>query len=519
MSSGRYKSRLFNLISQQSRRLSDQMGLRLRQAKLAATWGAQIVLYPVYALLQTTRLVNRQIQQTVQQAVPRLRATIHKPDQAAAQHPDESIASGSPEIPAADTPILRSLAAVAQFALPIASGAVVTAEPQDALLTRAPKLRLSTRSATAALPSRRSALAKTHTRLVQSASSDLADAAPDAAIAASPQTAFIRGIASLLETRSLVLTTAQNQILDILTPQQQQQLQQRLAWELADYWHSRKLAAAAQPSLTFRQRFMLPPLSAEPPHLLPPVRLLRRLMAWMQTSPVAVAADLFQESALTIAPSSNFIAAAIERSEWEPELKELERKQLKQPLPMQPRPGWKQWMQRFAAPAFAPVAEGQSAEGQSAEGQSALVVSRPAMMAQPQARSQRQLQLWQRTAAFTSITPLQSHRRTPMLAQGAKAALPEHAHAHSLIADSSIAGSLAAVSAVSGQAAKTAIVSIAQPPAGTQNLPVAAPTWIEAEARIVGYVKHPLEQVLEWLDRAMLWLEKATVKLWQWLRG
>jgi hypothetical protein len=49
--------------------------------------------------------------------------------------------------------------------------------------------------------------------------------------------------------------------------------------------------------------------------------------------------------------------------------------------------------------------------------------------------------------------------------------------------------------------------------------PTATPTWIETEAILVGYVKHPLEQLLEWLDAGMLWIENVASKLWQWLRG
>ena len=44
------------------------------------------------------------------------------------------------------------------------------------------------------------------------------------------------------------------------------------------------------------------------------------------------------------------------------------------------------------------------------------------------------------------------------------------------------------------------------------------PDWIETPAIAMGYVKHPLEQLLEWLDLAMLWLENILVKFWHWLQ-
>jgi hypothetical protein len=42
------------------------------------------------------------------------------------------------------------------------------------------------------------------------------------------------------------------------------------------------------------------------------------------------------------------------------------------------------------------------------------------------------------------------------------------------------------------------------------------PDWIEIPATLMGYVKHPLEQILAWLDRVMLWLEETLLKFWQW---
>lgn len=41
------------------------------------------------------------------------------------------------------------------------------------------------------------------------------------------------------------------------------------------------------------------------------------------------------------------------------------------------------------------------------------------------------------------------------------------------------------------------------------------PDWIETEATTMGYIKHPLEQLLAWLDAAMLWLEDILVRIWQ----
>lgn len=42
------------------------------------------------------------------------------------------------------------------------------------------------------------------------------------------------------------------------------------------------------------------------------------------------------------------------------------------------------------------------------------------------------------------------------------------------------------------------------------------PDWLDIPATTTGYVKHPLEVLLEWFDSIMLWLEELILSLWQW---
>ncbi|WP_315785403.1 hypothetical protein [Fischerella sp. JS2] len=46
----------------------------------------------------------------------------------------------------------------------------------------------------------------------------------------------------------------------------------------------------------------------------------------------------------------------------------------------------------------------------------------------------------------------------------------------------------------------------------------AKPDWIETKAKVIGYEKHPLEQILAWLDGAMLWLEEMIVRIFKLLQ-
>ncbi|MGH2413816.1 MAG: hypothetical protein ACRDEA_09045, partial [Microcystaceae cyanobacterium] len=63
--------------------------------------------------------------------------------------------------------------------------------------------------------------------------------------------------------------------------------------------------------------------------------------------------------------------------------------------------------------------------------------------------------------------------------------------------------------------ASSVSVASSQPQESTLD---AAPDWLETEATPVGYVKHPLERLLEWLDQIMLWVEERIVNLWTWMR-
>jgi hypothetical protein len=108
---------------------------------------------------------------------------------------------------------------------------------------------------------------------------------------ASQAAVYIRGVATELTTRSLVLITNRNEILDVLTPTQQELLHQRIVWEVAHYlryWKIRHQAEALTP-------LRLP--SPQSP-VLPGIRPFYQLMAWMQAGPVAIATNLFQEASL-----------------------------------------------------------------------------------------------------------------------------------------------------------------------------------------------------------------------------
>ena len=92
----------------------------------------------------------------------------------------------------------------------------------------------------------------------------------------------IRGVASLVESQTLVLVASDNHLLNVLTQEQQNALQQSIQRKLSTY--ALHLSPTHQQPLT--------PASL-------PARWLGNVIRWVQQSPVAITANLFGESQIT----------------------------------------------------------------------------------------------------------------------------------------------------------------------------------------------------------------------------
>ncbi|MBD2042321.1 hypothetical protein [Microcoleus sp. FACHB-672] len=252
-SSGRYQSRFFNFLSQKSRRVAETCDHAVRQLKVATVWGTQVFLYPIYAIFQTARLTGKQLKPPANEGKPLLQ---------------ESTSSQRQEPPTVDTPLQKVLEATQTLSL-----------PEDVATRFSPS---AGNSALAVKPASKLNAAKSAKIQNNAGKGD---------------NAIIHGVASLIATKSLVLVTVKNEVLDILTPPQQEKLRQRISWEVAHYCRYRKLAA------TQRQKNLaqLPP-PEERANLALPVRVFVDVMAWVQSGPVAVAVNLFQEAALVLQP-------------------------------------------------------------------------------------------------------------------------------------------------------------------------------------------------------------------------
>lgn len=259
---GRYQSRLFNFLNRHSQKLADQSRRALRHLKVAAVWGTQIVLYPVYLLVQTGLSVRRQLSWAKKTGKSPLRSlTQFKRRQ---------------KLPASDQAVVKILKQVKTLQLP--------------QLSSSEKLAFGVGEIEAAHQSlHRQELGKNGYALEKN------NPTPGLLQAQSKNNRglMLQGVANLLTGRNLVLVVVPNRILDVLTVEQQKQLSSQISWEVAVLMRRRRLAASSPPIET-----QLSLASLAKPHVFLPVRLFWHLMAWVQTSTLAITVNLFEESSL-----------------------------------------------------------------------------------------------------------------------------------------------------------------------------------------------------------------------------
>ena len=191
-SDNRYQSRLFNFINKQSRFFRDLFGLRVRQLKVTTSWSVEAMLYPVYKLWQTTVELSKK-QLPSHQSKRRSRGANVKNN------------SSIQTAVSVDMPILQVKEVLEQFQIE-------------------------------------------RNQLKETQILDLVSVNDLKAISA-------RGIASRISGSSsrasgvnhLVLVTDENEILDILTPLQQQKLQDVIITEVANYWEAKRLSEFKKP--------------------------------------------------------------------------------------------------------------------------------------------------------------------------------------------------------------------------------------------------------------------------------
>ncbi len=252
-SNGPYKSRLFNFINRQAIEFNSRLGKTFRNLKVTVTWGVQILLYPFYLLVQTGRWAERQIGQKIEEIKYKLPIFNHKSSSQQSQNLTDEVISN----------VLEEV----QISLLSNDSSELTAEN----------------------------ILDEKIEIIEHKS--LVKLEQDNHIPVIKEISQIRGIASLLSTKSLVLVTNTNEIINILNPEQQKKLEQLIIWAIAEYWIFYR-------NQIKKIRSSLPLITSNNSHIIIPIRLFWQVMGWLQIGAVARGVNLFGESSLTV--NSNY---------------------------------------------------------------------------------------------------------------------------------------------------------------------------------------------------------------------
>lgn len=422
----RYQSRLFNFVHQQVRRVSEQCGRAFRHLKVATTWGVQVLLYPIYLLFQSSELAGKQMQSSVQQSWPELQPydTNSQPQTPPTQRESSRLRRETllQRCLTADTPIQRVLLLVNELSSeePIANIPTTKTLPFILSTVRAP---LRFKFFTVATPS-----------------------------ASSCNRPVVRGIATQLSNRTLVLITAQNEILDILTPQQQQKIQERIIGEVANYWHF--VPPSSPPLVLFSHQALA---------------FLDRTVAELESSRLASVSEVAK--ALIWAAIDYFFGnrGRSELGQTTPTDRSLE-------LPAGSKPRRKRLPHRGSA----------------------------SKLPQAQLPSRTQVVKADVDPWLTFSDLFGDPSEGEITFDNGLQASPQSKQASGLVKRQKTPRPVRAGESRQSSSQGTQLES--------------APEWIETHATVMGYVKHPLEQLLKWLDRAVLWLEELVVRVLQWVQ-
>jgi hypothetical protein len=386
-SQGKYQSQVMNFLNRQVQGIKNSSGEVWKKLKIAALWGAQLALYPIYALVQASRFALHQFSAgTAQDSLPDAPPDCDRPILSILQDLGVGRSENCEQITGVDRPALSSAQApnLAQFA---------------------------------------------------SSAIDLTQIA-------------IIGIATDLTSKQLVLVAANCQTI-ALTTDQHHQLTRRILWELAQYGYDYRayLKQVRNPAI-------LP--SQFSPNTWGIVKLFWAAMHWVHGGTIAQNLDWFGEQRL-LGASHPVLAGETPGGL----------------VPTGDR------LQRAIAYFFGKKSLRALSAGAAAAG--ALI--------------------------------------QPIPAQGLTQKVPSSSLSTQTLVDHAIAV----------QSGRWVAVESTRPPAvlpetrrhrsklSWRSVFEIDPTdsWIEADATPVGYVRHPLERLMGWLDGGLSWVEQRIVALWQ----
>ncbi|HEY9825450.1 MAG TPA: hypothetical protein V6D19_08385 [Stenomitos sp.] len=497
-SSGRYQSRVFKTLQTQLRQLQDNLGLRWRQLKVATSWGVQLGLYPFYALFQVGRWGGKVFKQATGD---RMRAV--------------GMALGFNTLPSVDQPIVKVLEAIELQILPpsaeqiqVSQGQVHPTQPESpwaVVLRPITKSKPSWQTALTAIGN----LWRGRPKAVETTTSSTV------AGTSLSQPPLIQGVASLIGQRSLVLVTTENQVLDVLTTEQQHALHRRIVWEIAIALYRQRQAHPAQPLPSWSQ-WQMRPIAAKPQWSFP-VRAVYRLMAWVQQQPIVQGGVPALPGAANQSQPLFTIGQQMLQNAWQSVRQAYQAALVPSSIPalspsLSPAEEMKlvksanlSWTDKLLQ-VLRPYRQGILAGlGALAMVPFAIALPQPAQASMAPALP---LPLPSPMLPEVRIDPERIRKRwREGLGLSVQPSKPSQGKVR--VAPEQIPGTLSSTadfrSALSDWAGRFTETTVSE----------GSPA-IDVDAVFMGYHRHPLEQVLLWLDAAIAWIEVQLVKAWQW---
>ncbi len=273
-SKGRYQSRLFNFFHKQSRRFGEGFGRSLRQLQVATSWSIEALSQSIYLLLQkAANSAGTQLPGAAEESKLQLQPSAPPSDSAIARvlenvetqdilslHDSQLSISPIPQTekhpnqPSLQDIQLRRQDVQLSLQDIQLSRQDVQLSRQDVQLSRQ-DVQLSEQDFQLSEQDARTTNNQLSEQHFQSSEQDFQLSEQDARTTnnqLSRQKIQIQGVASQLNSQNLVLVTSENEILDVLTPMQQQALENQIITEIANYWRSWRLSQGKQEKLLSR---------------------------------------------------------------------------------------------------------------------------------------------------------------------------------------------------------------------------------------------------------------------------
>lgn len=283
-----YKSHLLNFINRQSMQWRDRVGQAVRHLRVAAEWSVQSLVFPLFWFIQNGRMAGNPLGTgTRDEQLPLGAAATTEEDAAIALY---------------DRPLDRILVTLEPWLAENAS--LIDPLPPDQAPARtfnSPWGKLwekvqtinpwAASSSPQLLPVAPETSADSH--LTRSQFYPITQA-PTFAEDENNTQWWVRGIATNLASRHLVLVTTENQTLDLLTEAQQKRLQKKIRLEMANYGYERRRQLAPQQKILG----LIPAVSPQSGELRLPVDLLWQSVRWLETQELAIAAGQWTTSTL-----------------------------------------------------------------------------------------------------------------------------------------------------------------------------------------------------------------------------